>query len=470
MYTNFLSFIRLITNRNEKNVFKKTQGQLARIFSGLLILFLAIFIVIVFSVLYLVILKTQERDLQTLVKQEAAYIENYLWENGKSSLQGIQNQEIVFAGAGQSFYYVVDSKGDLIMGNEADYRLHPNLLRMVSGKFQKMAEIRHVKLHVEGNPRGRGKPGEFRPSQEPQDVRLLTASQPIYVKGQLVGQLYIGKDISFAYQMFYMLLIVFAVLGFVFIGVALLISANMSKKAMVPISRAFTRQQEFTADASHELRTPLSVLLSSIDAMEMTMEPQRESFLDRILTNMRQEVKRMNHLVGDLLTLARSDSNAIELRAEQFDFRPLADKAIESAGALAASKQIILTLNAPETLKSIGDPHRLSQLLYILLDNAIKYTPNGGEVHLRLEKEGQGLRMIVEDTGIGIKKEDIPHIFERFYRADKSRTRQTEGHGLGLSIAKWIVETHCGTIKIDSELGKGSRFIIQIPQGIKLAG
>jgi signal transduction histidine kinase len=203
--------------------------------------------------------------------------------------------------------------------------------------------------------------------------------------------------------------------------------------------------------------------------MEMTIEPQREAFLDRILTNMRQEVKRMNHLVGDLLTLARSDSNAIALRAEQFDFRPLADKAIESAGALAASKQIILTLNAPETLKSIGDPHRLSQLLYILLDNAIKYTPNGGEVHLRLEKDGQGLGMIIEDTGIGIKKEDIPYIFERFYRADKSRTRQAEGHGLGLSIAKWIVETHSGIIKVSSELGKGSRFIIQIPQDIKLA-
>jgi signal transduction histidine kinase len=120
-------------------------------------------------------------------------------------------------------------------------------------------------------------------------------------------------------------------------------------------------------------------------------------------------------------------------------------------------------LHAPATLVAEGDPERLSQLLYILLDNAIKYTPNGGQVQLFLSAEGQQLCIKVQDTGIGIKPEDYNHIFERFYRADKSRSRQMGGHGLGLSIAKWIVETHGGNIQLESEVGKGSTFVIRIP-------
>jgi signal transduction histidine kinase len=110
-----------------------------------------------------------------------------------------------------------------------------------------------------------------------------------------------------------------------------------------------------------------------------------------------------------------------------------------------------------------GDSQRLSQLLYILLDNAIKYTPSNGEVWLLLTREGNELRIRVKDTGIGIKEKDYHRIFERFYRADKSRSRQMGGHGLGLSIAKWIVETHKGTISISSEVGKGTVFTIVIP-------
>ncbi len=252
-------------------------------------------------------------------------------------------------------------------------------------------------------------------------------------------------------------------LGIVFVGVAFVISMGMSKRAMIPISAAFTRQQEFVGDASHELRTPLSVLLSSVDALEMTIDTKKDDMSGKLLSNMREEVKRMTYLVRDLLTLARSDSDTLELRTELFDLRPLAEKTIESLYPLAAAKQISFELNAPATVKVTGDSQRLSQLLYLLLDNAIKYTPNGGEVKLYVSKDVHELRLIVQDTGIGINKEDYQRIFERFYRADKSRTRQMGGYGLGLSIAKWIVENHNGTIKVTSEIGKGSRFTISIP-------
>lgn len=466
MFNKLLSFLR----PGEKDVFKTTRGRLTRIYSGLLILFLTLFIVIVYAVLYVVILKTQEQELQTLVNQEASFIENYLWENERSDLRGFQNQEVVFTGANQLFYYVLNTKGEMILGTETDPLLRNGLLRLVKGGGQN--KIRQEALHTDMFLAGRGKRGEFRPFERSKDIRLMIASQSIFYKGQFIGQLYIGKDITFAYQLFGWLLIIFAALGVVFIGVALFISVKMSNKAMVPISRAFTRQREFVADASHELRTPLSVLLSSIDAVEMTMEIEKDDFIGRLLSNMRQEVKRMTHLVSDLLTLARSDSYTIEIRTETFDFRPLAEKAIESVQPLAAPKQISLGFQAPPVLFAVGDPQRLPQLLYILLDNAIKYTPNEGDVKLILSTEGNELCIAVQDTGIGMKQEDIPRIFERFYRADKARTRQMGGHGLGLSIAKWIIETHHGKIKVISELGKGSTFVIRIPQvlGFKKIG
>ncbi|MFL6557592.1 MAG: ATP-binding protein [Bacillus sp. (in: firmicutes)] len=463
METNLRSFIRAFTNRGEKDVFKSTQGRLTRIYSGLLMLFLILFIVIAFSVLYIVILNNQERELQSIVNQEASFIENYLLKNKQSDLHGVENQEIVFAGSNQLFYYVVNSKGEIIMGNEADERLRPELLRLVNGRFQKDSGIQKETLRVQSISNGRGNKGEFHPREGAQDIRLMITSRAIYDKGQFIGQLYVGKDITFAYQLFHSLLLILATIGIVFFGVALYISVVMSKRAMIPISGAFTRQREFVADASHELRTPLSVLLSSIDAMEMTIEPQKEDFAGKMLTNMRQEVKRMTRLVGDLLTLARSDSNTTEISKETFDFRLQAEAALESVRPLAASKQISLSLQAPGDIIAVGDPQRLSQLLYILLDNAIKYTQEAGEVKLSLLVEGQQLCIAVQDTGIGIKQEDYQRIFERFYRSDKSRSRQIGGHGLGLSIAKWIVETHKGTIKVSSEIGKGSTFFIRIP-------
>jgi signal transduction histidine kinase len=457
-----LLFLRAITNLGEKDVFKKTQGRLTRIYSGLLMLFLILFIIIVYSVLYTVILKNQEQELHTLADQEAKYMENYLLKNAHSSAQTVQDQEVVFTGANQFFYYVVNSQGQIMMGNEADPRLHLELLDLVKRNPSKNQQISTQTIHIGRDHNSKENKGEFHPHEKPHDIRLLVASEPINIKDQYIGQLYIGKDISFVYQLLNWLLLILIGIGIVFFGVALYISYIMSKRAMVPISAAFTRQREFVGDASHELRTPLSVLLSSIDAMEMTIEPEKEDFIGKLISNMRQEVKRMTNLVSDLLTLARSDSNTMELKAEKFDFCQLAEKTAESIRPLAAAKEISLNLNAPAALPVLGDPQRLSQLLYILLDNAIKYTPDGGNVKLQLSQEGNLLIMKVKDNGIGIDAKDLPNIFERFYRADKSRARQMGGHGLGLSIAKWIVETHQGTIKVSSDIGKGSTFTVRL--------
>ncbi|TWD95813.1 phospho-acceptor domain-containing protein [Neobacillus bataviensis] len=455
----FFSFVGPLFNRFDKDVFNNTQNRLTRNFSGLLMLFLFLFVLIVYSVLYFVILNTQERELQTLVAQESNYIENLLGNNGQSGLRGIQNQEVIFSGVNQSFYYVLNTNGEVVFGSEANPRLRPEFLSLVNKHMTNHQEIQ--KEIISMNNKLRKGRGEFRTPDENQDIHMMIASHEVYYKGQYMGQIYVGKDVSFAYRLFHWILVILIVLGIVFVGVAIYISLRMSKRAMVPIRAAFKRQREFVGDASHELRTPLSVLLSSVDAMDMTIEKDEMSV--KLLANMREEVKRMTNLVSDLLTLARSDSNTIELKTEVFDLRPLSEKAIESLQPIAASKQIQLELSAPTDCIVLGDPQRLSQLIYILLDNAIKYTPNGGEVKLTLLKEGNEIGIFVQDTGIGIKKEDYQRIFERFYRTDKSRSRQIGGYGLGLSIAKWIVETHKGTIQVSSQIGKGSTFIVKLP-------
>src|SRR5213080_581536 len=164
-------------------------------------LFLIVFIFIVYSVLYVVLFKNQENELKSLVNQEASFIEDYLVKNEQTDLNGFQNQEVVFAGVNQYFYYVVNSNGELIMGNEANHRLRQNLLGLVNGRFQSDKEIRKETLHMDAGPKGWGRQGEFRPNEFNQDIHLMIASHSIYYKGQFIGQLYIGKDITFAYQL-----------------------------------------------------------------------------------------------------------------------------------------------------------------------------------------------------------------------------------------------------------------------------
>jgi signal transduction histidine kinase len=450
----------------KRDIFESTQFRLTLLYSGLLMLFLVLFIVVVYTILYATIFKDQERELESSVHQEAQNIEVYLREQNNRDRLMFPNQESLVKDVDQFFYYVVNRSGELVLGDELVPELRTELLASISGWNPDRKDILQETFQVEFSKKGpnhKGRRDEFRPAQRTDTIRLIIAGQPISYNGKEIGMLYIGKEVSFAYQVFKWLLIILLGLAILFSGVALTISYYMSKKAMVPITRAFSKQQEFTADASHELRTPLSIMLSSINALEMTLDLEKEDYSNKLLLNMKKEVKRMTGLVGDLLTLARSDSGTVEHVKEWFDFRPIAGEAVGSVRAMAEVKQTKLYFDAPETLFVNGDPQRLTQLLYILLDNAIKYTPNGGEATLSLTVKGKELLITMKDTGVGIHPEDYERVFERFYRADKARTRQDSGHGLGLAIAKWIVESHKGTIHVTSEQGKGSTFFIRIP-------
>jgi heavy metal sensor kinase len=222
------------------------------------------------------------------------------------------------------------------------------------------------------------------------------------------------------------------------------------------LERLFMAQRRFVADVSHELRTPLTTLQGNLDLI-------RRYGADAIsLEAMESELKRMTRLVGDLLLLAQADSGRLPLQESVVDLDTLIVEVYHQTKVLSQGVKVRLT--PPEPARVKGDPDRLKQVLLNLVTNAIKYTPEGGEVVLSLTVEGGYAFLRVSDNGIGIPKEDLPYIFERFYRVDKARERQIGGVGLGLSIAKWIVEAHHGRIWAESEVGKGSTFTVQLPR------
>jgi len=220
----------------------------------------------------------------------------------------------------------------------------------------------------------------------------------------------------------------------------------------------FTSQQRLLADVSHELRTPLTVIKGNADLMR-----RMKSFDEESLMSINQEAGRLTRLVGGLLLLAQAESGKLALNMNRVELDLLITEVFQEMSILAGSK-VRVRLNEIDQVYVRGDRDRLKQVFINLVANAIQYTPQGGEVFLSLEKIGEQARVICRDTGPGIPAEDLPHIFERFYRAEKSRTRrETTGFGLGLSIANWIVERHGGRIEVNSQEGKGTTFAIWLP-------
>ena len=220
----------------------------------------------------------------------------------------------------------------------------------------------------------------------------------------------------------------------------------------------FTSQQRLLADVSHELRTPLTVIKGNVDLMRRMKSLDEES-----LMSIDQEAGRLTRLVGGLLLLAQAESGKLALSMKQVELDLLLTEVFQEMSILAGNR-VRVHLNEIDQVYVTGDRDRLKQVFINLVANAIQYTPQGGEVFLSLERIGEQARIICRDTGPGIPAEDLPHIFERFYRAEKSRTRgRTTGFGLGLSIANWIVERHGGRIEVDSKEGRGTTFAIWLP-------
>lgn len=446
----------------KKDLFTHTQYRLAFQYSMIMMIFLTLFIAIVYFLVNTFISFDQERQLQTIADQQTKTIVDSL-RDGKLSQIELETLNSMQESNNQSFYFMVNAKGQPLFGESFIPRFETDILLQLQGWVPQFGEIRYETMTLPHPPRR----GLHASPREKRQIDLMMTGRSIYVGEQLAGIYYTGKDISFIHELMQRLLLILILLGTFFLGIALLLSHFMSKRAMIPIRLSFQRQREFVADASHELRTPLSILNSSIDVLEMEDGESLSDYSQKILFNMKDEVRRMTKLVSDLLTLARTDSGAAQLKRESFDFTPSVEQLVRSTQTLAHSKNISLSLHAPASLFVYADHERLKQLLYILLDNAIKYTPNGGEVNLTLSVDltdkTRSLCIAVQDTGIGISLDEQKRIFDRFFRADKNRSRQMGGTGLGLAIAKWIVESHQGTIQVSSLPSEGSTFTVKLP-------
>lgn len=234
----------------------------------------------------------------------------------------------------------------------------------------------------------------------------------------------------------------------------------MANKAMIPIQNAWKQQKDFLADASHEFRTPLAVIQTNLEIVRDNPEETVES-QSHWLDNIYEETVCMTKLVESLLFLARADSHQQLLMNDYF----LLDQAITTATELfrpmTNAQGITLALHIKKDIPYSGDEAKLRQVVGILLDNALRHTPTGGNISVNLEQSHHDILLSITDTGEGINSEHLVKIFERFYQSDSSRAKG--GTGLGLSIAQWIVENHNGSITVDSTLGKGSIFTIRLP-------
>lgn len=237
--------------------------------------------------------------------------------------------------------------------------------------------------------------------------------------------------------------------------------AAIFNELLARMGRAFESLRQFTADAAHEFRSPLAVIFSEADvALSQKRSPDE---YEESLGVIKDEARRLSLLVDDMLDLARADAGAQQLQRAEFYLNDLVDECCRSARALAAPKRISLLAESAPDLIYFGDEELLRRLLMNLLNNAVKYTPEGGEVKVSLKNDDRQATIAIADTGIGIPPEVSERIFDRFFRVDKARSRAEGGTGLGLPIARWIAEAHGGNITVQSEPGRGSTFTVFLP-------
>ena len=238
--------------------------------------------------------------------------------------------------------------------------------------------------------------------------------------------------------------------------------ANVFNALLARVNRSFASLREFTADASHELRTPLAIIRGEAD---VALSQPRTSFeYQETLAVVRDEARRLSRIVDDMLALARADAGAQQLQREELYLNDLIEECCRAVQTLAAHKNISVHCEALPDVEFCGDEELLRRMILNLLDNAIKYTPVGGKVTIELSETLTHINLRVIDNGIGIPADAAAHVFDRFYRVDKARSRAEGGSGLGLPIVKWVVEAHQGTVQLKSHPGLGSEFLVELPR------
>jgi len=261
------------------------------------------------------------------------------------------------------------------------------------------------------------------------------------------------------FQLFKTLILI----GFISLIILLLISIYLTNKSIIPIKETFEKQKQFIADASHELKTPLAIIKTNTSLIlshpDSTIKSQ-----SKWINYINSQTDRMSELISEMLSLAKMDTAENQLPLSPINVSKVIESMILMFDAVIYENNIELETNISKNLFINGDKESLKKLFSIIMDNAIKYTDKNGNITVSLFPEKNKVKMIIRNTGEGIAPENLERIFERFYRVDSSRDRETGGYGLGLSIASSIVKQHKGKIYAKSKVGEFTSFIIEIPQ------
>ena len=297
--------------------------------------------------------------------------------------------------------------------------------------------------------------------------RYLAAVAPVIDGNKQVGRLYMFKNMEFYYQAAYKTLFWLLCMALVLYFAACYFGYWLAGRNIRPISNMYAKQQQFTADASHEMRTPLAVMKLAVQGLQEDEDSRLSDFAKESVSMLQSESERLSRLTENLMTLARSDEDFLPVYTEPVDITALCKKVVAQMSLLATDKKLQLKQEIQNNLVMQGDEMALSRLLIILLDNAMKYSPEQTQITLRAAKVKTHLVLEVRDEGCGISDEDKQRIFERFFRVDKARSRSQGGLGLGLSLALAIVRQHDGNIKVLDNKPRGTIMYVQLPTAAK---
>ena len=379
-----------------------------------------------------------------------AYEESEEWHNALKSSMGVGLDEDDNNKDYNLFYYAYDINNKKVGQHSAPDNIENKLVKDVFNNLENNSI--KFKLFFDGDMKS--------------IVAYMAIKKDIYDDGVQIGTLYAGKNmtnyLNFIIKTLFCLMLLFLVI----IKISALMARKMADKAMVPIINNFELQKNFTADASHELRTPLSVFLASVETIQRDKKNILSDFSQQVLKDLKDEIQYMKKITEKLLHLARIDNmkKGKDIQ-EKVLINELLPELYRKFQALADEKFIDITINMNEECWSFVNREQIFQVLKILLDNALKYTSEYGRIELILEQSADNkVRIIVKDNGIGIAPEDCHKIFERFFRVDKARLRKNGGSGLGLAIACELVKKNNGTLTVQSQLDKGSSFILELPK------
>lgn len=427
-------------------IFGRSRRQLAFAYALIMCLFLAIIIFVVHMAMNWSMFSEQAQELSDaangVAEAQIFYLQNPYAAVDENRYYKSVNDRL--------FFYIFSEDKQLIRFERASFRLEQFVIDVIEGW-----NIDEGKVEV------------FQHTNETGQLSTVMITSKKIITDNAVQTLYVGKDVTALYSGLQKATYAQIVLGFVALLIASAIGYYMAGRALIPLKEAYDRQKQFAADASHELRTPLAVVMASADLL--LADPSIENpFLRQVLEDLKSEVKKMTNLVSDLLMVARSDNNALKVKIQRLDLSEILKQVIRTMTPIAEKKNIRI---GGEDLRKVminADEQKIKQLAIILVDNAIKYTPEGGAVLVRLESADDTRAVFaVMDSGIGIAPEDLDKVFERFYRVDKARSREMGGNGLGLAIASEIVKLHDGKISVASKLGEGTKFTVELKVNLK---